>query len=241
GQRELLVRIRRLARTPAARVLDPRQRRREPERRAPRAGSRGGDPGRLLGRRRRREVAGRARRPPFRREAPTVASRLLLCRLPRHLTPALPVAEQLGALFRRQLLPTSPPSPLVHRIHPINRTRTDVTQLHRALPGDAPLPTAILAKKIPADHAIEHQLKLPSNPDRARSDAPAVPRPVLHSLSRLRFSSLSRNSLGKECFRDLSAPRFVRYFALPVRAIWPARAPALARARIPASDRRPRC
>ena len=79
----------------------------------------------------RREVAGHARRPAFGGTAPAVAQPLG----PR--SAPLPVAEQLDALLRRQLLPTTTPAPLVHRIHPINRTRTDVTQLHLALPGDA--------------------------------------------------------------------------------------------------------
>ncbi len=85
--------------------------------------------------------ATRSRRSP---PAAAVCARTRTLAVPRLARPRHPVQlwrspEQLRTLLRRQLLPTSTPAPLVHRIHPINRSRTDVTQLHRTLPCVLPL------------------------------------------------------------------------------------------------------
>ena len=187
----------------------------EPERRAARAGPRRGDPGRLPRRRRRREVAGRTRRPALRAGAPAAAAPRLAAGSP------WPLAEQLRLLLRCQLLPPSSPAPLIHRIHPIGRTRTDVTQLHLALPGDAHLcnPDSTEENSRQAGQ-IEHQFEITSDPRPGAERRPRRPRPVSLLVPRLvvplvllPFSSLSRISMRAECFRILSAPPFVRYFA----------------------------
>ena len=91
----------------------------ERDRRAPRAGSRGRNPRRLLGRRRQHEAlrlaAGSCRAGAF-QVAVLIAA----------------ILEELLPLFGCQLLPSAASHPLIHRILPITRSWTDVAQLHAA-------------------------------------------------------------------------------------------------------------
>ncbi len=149
-------------------------------------GPRRRDPGRLSRRRRGREVTGRPRRAS--RELGSSPVTRLPGPAPCWLGATLALAEQLRALLRCQLLPTSTPAPLVHCIHPINRTWTDVTQLHVALPVMLTLANSHSSEKISRGPADRASVQLSSGTPTGRGRRPRHPRPVSLVLSRSRPS-----------------------------------------------------